>query len=290
MNNITFSTIIAGTMNWGTWGKNLNTQQITALINEYIINNITSFDHADIYGNYTTETSFGKAFKESKIERTQLQFISKCGIQLQDINRNNNIKHYNYSKEHITKSVEQSLQNLQTDYLDVLLLHRPSPLMQTDEIAAAIDTLKTSGKIIGFGVSNFSASQMDLLLTKTSIDFNQIEFSLTHNGAMHNGDLDYMQIHNIKPMAWSPLGNIFKIQNEKTDLLKNKIINLAEKYNTTINALLLAWILKHPAGIIPVCGTTDIYKIPNLAKASGINLELQDWFRMLEQSNGEWVK
>ncbi len=289
MSNTIFSTIIAGTMNWGSWGKNLNTLQMTSLINEYILNNITSFDHADIYGDYTTETSFGKAFKESKIERTQLQFISKCGIQLQNINRNNNIKHYNYNKAHITKSVEKSLQNLQTDYLDVLLLHRPSPLMQADEIAAAIDTLKTSGKIIGFGVSNFSASQMDLLLTKTSINFNQIEFSLTHNGAMHNGALDYMQIHNIKPMAWSPLGNIFKIQNEKTDRIKNIINNFAIKYNTTIDVVLLAWILKHPAGIIPVCGTTDIYKIPNLAKASSINMELQDWFMLLEETNGDCV-
>jgi predicted oxidoreductase len=282
-----FSNIIAGTMNWGVWGKNLDTQEMITLMHHFIENNTTSFDHADIYGNYTTEASFGKAFKESKIERKQLQFISKCGIQLKVTSRNNAVKHYEYSKDYIIKSVEQSLQNLQTDYLDLLLLHRPSPLMQTDEIAAAVDHLKTSGKIIDFGVSNFSASQINLLRTKTGINYNQIEFSLTHNEAMHNGNLDYMQTHNIVPMAWSPIGNIFKEKTEKIIQLKNVLANFAEKYNTTIDTILLAWILKHPAGIIPVCGTTDISKIKNQMKANSINMELQDWFALLQESDGK---
>ena len=197
MNKTTFSPIIAGTMTWGTWGKNCNSQQMMELMHCCIENSITSFDHADIYGDYTTETAFGKAFAESKIDRQKIQLISKCGIQMQNEERKNIVKHYNYSKKYIIWSVEQSLKNLETDYLDLLLLHRPSPLMQADEIAEAIEQLKSTGKILAFGVSNFMPSQTDLIQTKTNVSYNQIEFSITHYEAMLNGSLDHMQTNNI---------------------------------------------------------------------------------------------
>ena len=152
------SKIIAGTMNWGQWDKKLSTQQMIHLINICIENKITTFDHADIYGGYTTEAEFGKAFGESNISRDKLQIISKCGIKHTQ-GRDYPIKHYDYSAAYIIWSVENSLKNLQTDYLDVLLLHRPSPLMQADEIAEAVEKLKSDGKIIDFGVSNFTAWQ-----------------------------------------------------------------------------------------------------------------------------------
>ena len=129
-------------MNWGIWGKNLNTTEMAQTIHLCLENNITTFDHADIYGGYTTEEHFGKAFRESSIARGKIQIISNCGIQLTEV-RNNKIKHYDYSKEYIIWSVENSLKNLQTDYLDVLLLHRPSPLIVADEIAEAISKLKS---------------------------------------------------------------------------------------------------------------------------------------------------
>jgi predicted oxidoreductase len=163
------SPIIAGTMNWGIWDKKLTTSEMEHLIHICIENQITSFDHADIYGNYTTEADFGKAFKTSKIDRSKIQLISKCGIQSMG-GRDNAIKHYEYSKDYIIWSVENSLKNLQTDFLDVLLLHRPSPLMIADEIAEAIAKLKKEGKIIDFGVSNFTASQTELLRQKTEIN------------------------------------------------------------------------------------------------------------------------
>ena len=156
------SPVVAGTMNWGIWDKKLATTEMEHLIHICIENQITSFDHADIYGGYTTESDFGKAFAQSKIDRNKLQLISKCGIQL-DSGRNNAIKHYDYSKDYIIWSVENSLKNLQTDFLDVLLLHRPSPLMVADEIAEAVAQLKKEGKIIDFGVSNFTASQSELI-------------------------------------------------------------------------------------------------------------------------------
>ena len=177
------SPIIAGTMNWGIWDKTLSTSEMSHLINICIENKITTFDHADIYGDYTTESQFGKAFTESKISRDRLQLISKCGIQ-HTKGRPNPIKHYDYSKDYIIWSVENSLKNLQTDYLDVLLLHRPSPLMVADEIAEAVEQLKSEGKIIDFGLSNFTSSQTELILQKTEISYNQIQFSATHYQAM----------------------------------------------------------------------------------------------------------
>ena len=209
MSKTTLSPIIAGAMNWGIWDKNLNTKEMDNIIHLCLENKITTFDHADIYGDYTTETDFGKALVSSKIDRTKIQLISKCGIQMVTKNRNNSIKHYEYSKDYIIWSVENSLKNLATEYLDVLLLHRPSPLMQADEIAEAVTQLKADGKIVEFGLSNFTASQTELIRQKTEVSFNQIQFSATHHEAMLDGSLDYMQTNDIRPMSWNPLGSVF---------------------------------------------------------------------------------
>lgn len=286
MNKTLFSKIIAGTMTWGYWGKNLNKNQMIELMNSCIETGITTFDHADIYGGYTTEAAFGNAFSESQIDRKQIQLISKCGIQLPSENRNTKIHHYNYSKAHIIWSVEQSLKNLKTDYLDLFLLHRPSPLMQVDEIAEAIEKLKTEGKILDFGVSNFTPSQTDLIQTKMKVNYNQIEFSATHFEPMLDGSLDYMQIHKIKPLCWSPMGTVFKNIDEKSVRVKNLATKLSTKYNIEIDVLLLAWILKHPAGITPVFGTADKKRIPNLMKATEVDLEIEDWFAFWTESAG----
>jgi predicted oxidoreductase len=286
MNKTTFSPIIAGTMTWGIWGKNCNTNQMAGLMHCCIENNITSFDHADIYGDYTTEAAFGKAFIESNIDRQKVQFISKCGIQMINEERKNVVKHYNYSTNYIIWSVEQSLKNLQTDYLDLLLLHRPSPLMQADEIAAAIEKLKSEGKILNFGVSNFTPSQTDLIQSKINISYNQIEFSITQYDAMLNGSLDHMQANNIVPMAWSPMGSVFKKDDTQTQRIKKLATTFSEKYNVPVDVILLVWILKHPSNILPVCGTADKNRIANLLKATTIEMELQDWFALLAESNG----
>jgi len=273
-------------MTWGVWGKNYNTFDMAKMIHCCMSNDITSFDHADIYGDYTNEADFGKALIESRIDRASIQLISKCGIQMKVAARNNSIKHYDYSKEYIIWSVEQSLKNLHTDYLDLLLLHRPSPLMQADEIAAAVDALKSDGKILDFGVSNFTPSQTALIQQKTKISYNQIEFSLTHNEAMTNGSLDDMQLKNIIPMSWAPLGTFFKKQDAQSDKLKNAVTTLSDKYGVTDDIILLSWILKHPARILPVIGTTDPLRITNAMKSMNIELELQDWFALWSASMG----
>jgi predicted oxidoreductase len=280
------SKIIAGTMTWGIWGKNLDKNQMIELMNSCIETGITTFDHADIYGGYTTEADFGNAFGESQINREDIQLISKCGIQLPSGNRSTKIHHYSYSKSHIIWSAEQSLKNLKTDYLDLFLLHRPSPLMQVDEIAEAIEKLKNEGKILDVGVSNFTPSQTDLIQTKTKINYNQIEFSLTHFEPMLDGSLDHMQLNGIQPMCWSPMGSVFKKSDDKSIRIKKLAAQLSLKYDVEIDVLLLSWIMKHPSGILPVFGTADKTRIANLIKATTIEMELEDWFALWTASAG----
>jgi predicted oxidoreductase len=282
------SPIVAGTMNWGIWDKNLNTSEMDHLIHLCVENKITSFDHADIYGDYTTEADFGKALAQSTIDRNQIQLISKCGIQHVK-GRPNKIKHYDYSKDYIIWSVENSLKNLQTDYLDVLLLHRPSPLMVADEIAEAVAKLKQEGKIIDFGVSNFTASQTELIRQKTAINYNQVQFSATHHEAMLDGSFDYMQTHNIRPMSWNPLGTVFREDIEQTRRLKKLLAELVQNYHFGSDTLLLAWILKHPAQVIPVAGTVNIARIQALFKATELQLDQEDWFAIWTESMGNKV-
>ena len=283
------SKIIIGCMSWGKWGKQFSTKEQSDLIQFCVENGNSTFDHADIYGDYTTEAEFGKAFKESGVEREKIELISKCGIQYVGETRNNSIKHYNYSKEYIIWSAEESLKKLKTDYLDTFLLHRPSPLMNPTEISEAILELQESGKIINFGVSNFTPSQVTLISDKVSITTNQIEFSLTQHAAMHNGGLDQMLQKEIQPMCWSPLGSVFREENEQTSRIKIVLKALSEKYNVSEDVILLAWILKHPANISPIIGTTNKERILNVNRALKLELELEDWFALLIASQGHKV-
>lgn len=285
----TYSRIIAGAMNWGVWDKNLNTNQQASLINHCLSIGITTFDHADIYGGYTTEEGFGKAFAQSEIGRDTVQFISKCGIQYPVDTRENRVKHYQYDKDYIIWSVENSLKNLKTDYLDLLLLHRPSPLMHPDEIAEAIDELQAGGKIVDFGVSNFTPSQTDLIDTKATVQVNQIELSLTAIEAMFDGSLDHMITNEIIPMAWSPLGTYFKEENDAVTRLKPVLKTMSEKYDAGEDQLMLAWLLHHPSGIHPVVGTATEGRLKKAVEALDIELELQDWFALLTASQGHKV-
>jgi len=289
MTKTQLSPIVAGTMNWGVWDKNLSVKEMESMIQICLENKITTFDHADIYGSYTTEADFGKAFAGSKIAREKMQLISKCGIQHISDNRSNKIKHYDYSKDYIIWSVENSLKNLQSDYLDVLLLHRPSPLMQADEIAEAVSKLKSDGKIIDFGVSNFTSSQTELIRQKTEINYNQVQFSATNFEPMVDGSFDYMQLHHIRPMSWNPLGTVFREDNEQTRRLKKLLAALVSKYHLGADTILLSWILRHPAKVIPIAGTVNVARIQALMKAVELQLDKEDWFAIWTESMGNKV-
>ena len=280
------SRIISGTMNWGTWGANYSKQEMCQLISESFDSGINSFDHADIYGGYTTEESFGDAFIDTGIKREDVFFISKCGIMYPSKKLPIKIKHYDYSEGHIIKSVNNSLKYLQTDYLDCLLLHRPSPLMDINIIANTVGGLIKSGKIKSFGVSNFTADQMDMFKGKVEILYNQINLSLTHLDHMFDGTLEYMQANKILPMAYSPLGSYFK---EESNKIKKVVESLKDKYSCTDYQLLISWLLKHPSKVYPVIGTTKSDRIKKSMKSLKIEIELIDWFELLEASVGKRV-
>ena len=273
-------------MNWGVWGKQLETSSMAELIANCVELGVLTFDHADIYGGYSTEAEFGKAFLETKIPREDLYFISKCGIQFSNNSSPIFYNYYSYSKDYIVAQVENSLQNLQTDFLDLLLLHRPSPLMQSDDINAAIYQLITQGKIKAFGVSNFTSSQIDLIQESHPIVYNQIECSLLHYLPLYDGTLDYLTKNKIGVMAWSPLGKYFTNHDNKRKRIKKALIPLMEKYEAEEDELLLAWLMHHPAQIHPVIGTTKIGRIKKSVRVIKIQMEEIDWFSLLVASQG----
>ena len=273
-------------MNWGVWGKQLETSSMAELIANCVELGVLTFDHADIYGGYSTEAEFGKAFLETKIPREDLYFISKCGIQFSNNSSPIFYNYYSYSKDYIVAQVENSLQNLQTDFLDLLLLHRPSPLMQSDDINAAIYQLISQGKIKAFGVSNFTSSQIDLIQESHPIVYNQIECSLLHYLPLYDGTLDYLTKNKIGVMAWSPLGKYFTNHDNKRKRIKKALIPLMEKYEAEEDELLLAWLMHHPAQIHPVIGTTKIGRIKKSVRVIKIQMEEIDWFSLLVASQG----
>ncbi len=285
-----FSKIIVGVMRWGIWGANQSESGVQKLIETSLEEDLYTFDHADIYGGYTTEELFGNAFSEMKINREKIQLITKCGICMPSEKKNFPLKYYNYSKEYILNQVDESLKNLKTDYIDLLLLHRPSPLMNPEEIAAAFGILRSSGKVGDFGVSNFTTSQFDLISKYfPQLVTNQVEVSLTETKAFYDGTIDQMMLKKLQPMAWSVMGTYFSEDSERTARIKSVLEVLTKKYNAEEAQLLLAFLLKHPSKIIPIIGTSKVESIKSLKKSLQINLEIEDWFSLLEASLGHDV-
>ena len=276
-------------MRWGIWGANHSVKEIQKLIQVCVEENITTFDHADIYGGHTTEELFGNAWKEMNLKRENLQFISKCGIVMNSDKKPSALKYYNYNKDYILNCVDESLSNLKTDYLDTLLLHRPSPLMNPEVIAEAFTVLKNAGKVKEFGVSNFSVSQFELINQYVPLVTNQIEISVNEISSFENGILDQLMSKGLRPTAWSVMGSYFSDQSDENIRIKKVIVELCDKYNAEENQILLAFILKHPSKIIPVIGTSKAETIRTLSQTLQIDLDLEDWFRILESIRGKEV-
>lgn len=280
-----FSRVVAGAWRW----NDLTTDQISNLINTALDNGITTFDHADIYGNYSCEELFGKALKRNAALRNKIELVTKFGIKLlSDKRPQHRIKHYDTSKTHVVQSVENSLHALNTDRIDVLLIHRPDPLMNPEEVAEAFTMLKQQGKVLHFGVSNFTTAQFELLQSYLSFPLvtNQIEISLYNHTALFDGVTDSLYKHRVRPMAWSPLGGGKFFENAQVNTVLHQ---LGEKYQATSTQVLLAWLLKHPAGIFPVIGTTKAERIAESAKTVTLQLDLQDWFILLKAATGQDV-
>ena len=282
---------IVGCMRWGVWGENFTTSQYEQIINQCLEIGLDIFDHADIYGHYTTEADFGHALKGNTSLRGQIKIITKCGINMLTPNRpHHTIKSYDTSAAHITKSVEQSLQNFHTDYIDTLLIHRPDLLIDVKEVATTISTLKKSGKIKTFGVSNFTTSQVALLHKYIPVEHHQVEISVTNLNAFDNGVLDQCQLENIEAQSWSPMGNgLFTENTEQHTRILAEAENLSKTYECSINQILLAFLYAHPSQIVPVIGTTKFERILETKKAMEIELKREDFYKLWSASTGKEV-
>lgn len=256
---------------------------------------ISSFDLADIYGDYRCEELFGQALKSRPSIRSEIQLISKAGIKLISSSRpEHRVKHYDTGVQHLTSSVESSLRHLGTEYLDLFLIHRPDPFMDYEESARALKSLVEQGKVLQVGVSNFLPQQVRALQAHLDIPLvcNQIEISCLHQEAFHDGSLDQCQELGIQAMAWSPLGGgaIFSSSGDTTYFEGAKCLKtMAEARGVEAAQLAIAWLLQHPAQIIPVIGTQKLERLQKLAQSVALEMDRQEWFEIYEAFNGKEV-
>ncbi len=287
-----FSRISLGLWRLHEW--DMSTTDLTAYVEEAIELGITTFDHADIYGSYGNEELFGKLLKQKPELRERIEIVSKCGICLvSDARPENHIQHYNTTSDYIRMSVDRSLKKLQTDYLDLILIHRPDPLMNTTEMADIFSLLLEEEKVKHVGVSNFTPSQFDLFQSKMEVPLvtNQVECSLLHLDPIYDGTFDQAQKLNRSPMIWSPFagGRIFTDDGDRAQKVRNLCKELAENYNTSVDQIALAWLFELPCNPQAVIGTGRSDRMKSAVKAMNVPLERQDWYRLLEAANGHPV-
>ena len=289
--NLKISQLVHG--HWRLLDWKMSDQELLGLTQQLIELGITTFDHADIYGNYNCEKLFGDALAIKKELRNELQIITKCGIKpVSDKFPERQIGSYDYSYEHIIFSVNNSLANFRTDYIDLLLLHRPSPFFDPEEVAKAFSHLKQSGKVLHFGVSNFNPQQYEMLNSYLDDDLvtNQIEISPFCLENFENGNMDFFLEKRIKPMAWSPLsgGRILNPEGEKEQRIFNSLTEVADELDVDgIDKIIYSWLLKHPAHIIPIIGSGKISRIKNAVEALNIDMSIEQWLKIYVASVGQ---
>lgn len=278
---------------------NMSVKDASKLIATALEEGINFFDHADIYGSGKSEELFGDVLKDLNIDREKIYIQTKCGIRR---------GLYDFSKKHILESVDASLKRLKTDYIDVLLLHRPDTLVEPEEVAEAFSILHSTGKVRNFGVSNHNPMQIELLskYLNQPIMINQLQLSLAHTGMIDAGlnvnmrvdgsidrdgsILDYCRLKNITIQAWSPFQSTFDgvfLDNPKFKMLNKKMDEFAKKYNVPKEAIPIAWILRHPAKIQPIVGTTNANRLKEICRASDVNLTREDWYELYRAAGNE---
>lgn len=255
------------------------------------------FDHADIYGCGECESLFGELIKEQPNLRDNIILTSKAGIRVGNTPNIGDPKCYDFSDAYLTQQVETSLKRLNTDYLDLFLLHRPDYLFNAQQVAQTLRQLKTSGKVKHFGVSNFTPTQLSLLESALGepLLVNQIEINIHNIASFSDGTLDQSQQHGITPIAWCPLGGVVypawgNTFSPETELrIEAELAKQAQKYNCSPWQVILAWLLKHPAKICPIIGSTTAERIIAAIKSLELNYSHEDWYRLLEARNGHPV-
>ena len=251
---------------------------------------INTFDHADIYGGYQCEEMFGEIIRGKRIKREDIVLFTKCGLVVPHPSRPDvRVKYYDTSKDHITKSIENSLRKLRTDYIDIFLLNQLDPLSNLEETAITLQKLRDSGKVKNIGVVNFSVFQHQLLSSYLRIPIvtNHIELNLLNTSAFDNGQIDYIKQKYMRPLATAPLaeGQIANSIEKRPLLIRRKLEELSPKYNANIESIAVAWIVK--LGALPLIGTTNEQRIRNIAAAFTIDLDKQDWYELYEASRGD---
>lgn len=314
--DLEMSRIAYGCMNLGgTWDDSPLTDDLKESAKRAVMTaieaGITLFDHADIYTWGKSEQAFGELLKASPGLRDQIVLQTKCGIRIGGQPHASDPPRYDFSYEHIISAVESSLHRLHTDYLDVLLLHRPDPLVRPEEVARAFDALATAGKVRYFGVSNHTPWQIDLLKRNVAqpLVFNQLELSLLQaslidEGVVANvagetptpalGTLDYCRAKTILIQAWGPLasGKLWAADADADTPLSQTarlVRQMAQDKQTAPEAILLAWLLRHPAGIQPIIGTTQPERIKACCLADGVELTREEWYTLFTAARGKRV-
>jgi predicted oxidoreductase len=295
MERIALGPVTLSRLVYGMWrlGDDADTSpaHVQAKVEACLAQGITTMDQADIYGGYTAEAIFGAALRTAPALRDKIEIVTKCDI-VAPAGRHAaaRVKYYDTSARHITASVEASLRDMATDRIDLLLIHRPDPLMDQHETGRALDALVASGKVRALGVSNFRPWDITLLQSAmaTPLVTNQIELSLNARAPMTNGDLAFLQERGIPPMAWSPLAG-GHLRAEAGDGLSAKLDALGKAAGTDWTAVAVAWLLHHPARVIPVLGTNTLSRIAAISDALKVPMDRQTWFELYTLAQGHEV-
>ena len=288
--DLSFSRIVYGMWRLGD-DADTSPAHVQAKIEACLEQGITTMDQADIYGGYEAEEILGHAFKAAPHLKDRVEIVTKCNI-VAPAGRHAaaRVKYYDTGAAHITQSVEDSLRLMQIDRIDMLLMHRQDPMMDHDETGAVLDGLVASGKVRQVGVSNFRPWDMDLLQSAmtTRLTTNQIEISVLENACFTNGDIAYLQQHRIPPMAWSPLagGALFAPENRE---LHDTLAGIAARQDADVSALVVAWLMAHPARIMPVMGTNNLDRIGRIGKAAELTIDRETWFEIYTAAIGAEV-
>ena len=284
------SRIVAGMWRMTEWAMPVAAR--VEFIEQCIALGVTSFDHADIYGDYGVEMLFGEALRAQPSLRARIELVSKCGIRLMSAKHpGHTIQHYDTDAAHIIASAEESLRRLHTDHLDLLLIHRPDPLMNFDEIAEAFTRLQADGKVRHVGVSNFTRHQFESLNRRVALSTNQVEFSPLVTAPLFDETFDGLQDLGVAPMVWSPLGGgrLFDPANERAAVLRQTIQGIADRLNQPFASVVFAWIMRLPSRAIALTGTGRIAAIADAVAGTTIELTREDWFQILRAARGHEV-
>ena len=293
--DLSFSRIAFGLWRLTDWGY--SPAERLSLFEQMLDLGVTTFDLADIYGNYQCEQSFGEALKLNPQLRERMEIVSKCSIRLAGEASGARINHYDTDAAHVRSAVETSLRDMGVEQMDLLLLHRPDPLMDADALAGVLETLVQEGKVKHLGVSNFLPHQFDLLQSRLSLPLvaNQIEVSLLHSLPMFDGQLDHCQQHKVIPMAWSPFagGRLFSGDDADAMRAQQELARLSKSFGLDSEngpmQLALAWLLKHPSQMLPVLGSGNPKRLVAALAALEMELDRETWFELLRAGRGRDV-